>query len=787
MNPSPRERLASLLEREFGEPAFAAVRDAESDLLELTVTGVGPVKFPVTPTQARKLRALGAPARYGLGEQTLTDASVRDTWEIPQRSVDIRWAPGFEPLLDGVREELGLSSSYRLRAEFHSLLVYERGQFFLPHQDSEKDDAMVGTLVVTLPSRHTGGDLVIEKDGRKVECRGRDAKLVLAAFYADCRHEVRPVKTGTRITATFNLLLDGAAGQSAGGRDGAVETVVRCLTDHFTTPTAKPFSRSPAAAPDRLVYLLDHEYTERGLSWDRLKGGDAARAGLLRAAAENAGCRIMLASTEIKETWDAYPEEPRGGRGRRRYYDWDEEEADVDEGYDGAYELNDLVDGETRLVRWIDLDGKAEKITLDVDDDEVCSGTATAELPPYEQQYEGYMGNYGNTLDRWYRRAALVLFPADREFANRAEASPAWAMTQIGRRARAGDLPGARADAADLAPFWAASVRQGPQPGALGKSLSTVYALDDAATAAMLLEPFRAEHLRADAGAPLARLAERYGTAWTAEVLRGWFDGNDRPFHAGYGAERLAWYAELPELGVALTAAGEPGRTTARTLTELSWRRLLNEVRGPLAASAPSRRKTGLDELGEPSAAVLRTAETCLTPPARDQIVRQLAALGETATGWLLAALRAAAAAPDGPPCGRVFEALANEAASRLDTRLARPARAAGDWSIAAPAGCACNLCDILAEFLKDPKRRMHEWPLKEQDRRHVHSRIDSAELPVSHETRRQGRPYTLVLAKLDKLFDSERAERNGDAADLRWLGAVWPGAGRSTATQRQN
>jgi hypothetical protein len=64
--------------------------------------------------------------------------------------------------------------------------------------------------------------------------------------------------------------------------------------------------------PDRLVYLLDHEYTQRGLSWDRLKGADAERAALLRAAAEDAGCEAVLALTEIKETWDTEP----GRRGR---------------------------------------------------------------------------------------------------------------------------------------------------------------------------------------------------------------------------------------------------------------------------------------------------------------------------------------------------------------------------------------------------------------------------------------------------------------------------------------
>ena len=65
--------------------------------------------------------------------------------------------------------------------------------------------------------------------------------------------------------------------------------------------------------PNRLVYLLDHEYTQRGLDWDRLKGADAERAALLQAAAEDAGCEAVLALTEINETWDTEPR--RRGRG----------------------------------------------------------------------------------------------------------------------------------------------------------------------------------------------------------------------------------------------------------------------------------------------------------------------------------------------------------------------------------------------------------------------------------------------------------------------------------------
>ena len=58
--------------------------------------------------------------------------------------------------------------------------------------------------------------------------------------------------------------------------------------------------------------------------------------------------------------------------------------------------------------------------------------------------------------------------------------------------------------------------------------------------------------------------------------------------------------------------------------------------------------------------------------------------------------------------------------------------------------------------------------------RQHVHSRIDAAELPVTHVTRRQGRPYTLVLKKTDALFAREQEARSRDETDLEWLAAEW-------------
>ena len=92
---------------------------------------------------------------------------MRDTWEITPDQVTLAGLD-WDAILAEVRDELGLPARARLRAEPHALLVYGKGQFFLPHQDSEKDDTMIGTLVVSLPSSHTGGELLIEHDDETV-------------------------------------------------------------------------------------------------------------------------------------------------------------------------------------------------------------------------------------------------------------------------------------------------------------------------------------------------------------------------------------------------------------------------------------------------------------------------------------------------------------------------------------------------------------------------------------------------------------------------------------------
>ncbi|MED7928812.1 2OG-Fe(II) oxygenase [Nonomuraea sp. LP-02] len=763
-----RERLAELLAASAEPAAYSALRKLPKTDLSVTVDGLGPLRFPLADEQAVQLRELGRRARFGRGEQTLIDPEVRDTWEIPKELVRVQWTEAFTTVLDGMRAELGLPPHCRLMPELHSMLLYETGQFFVPHQDSEKDDAMVATLVVSLPSAHTGGELVIEHQGRTKKYRGLKTAVSLVAFYSDCRHQVLPVKTGNRVTLTYNLLLTGDS-QAAAAENPLVSELAAGLLTHFAIPVVLPYTSRRGEPPTRLAYLLDHEYTARGLSWSRLKGSDAARGALLRAAAERAGCEITLALAEIQETWDAYdPDEDEDAwYGHHEDEDPDDYEAPVSAD-DKQYVLQDLIETSTTLAHWISPEtGRLEDISLDLSDAEVASTTPTADITPHSSEYEGYMGNYGNTLDRWYRRAALVIWPRSQGFASRAEASPGWALDELATTARAGKIAEAREAARSLESFWHAAGRYPGQTELIGKALEAARELDDAQVAAMLLRPFALERLVPPHGPAFAALATHYGDIWMDGLLRHWTEGW-RPGSYGLAQAPLEWFEDLPQLCAALSAEGNASTAATRRIVELSWTMFAGQVAPALDGPLTSRREAWLTALGAPCSGIIAAAAGLGSTDVLENAHKLARTPGDRAHALAMATLRAAGTRQGG------FDELALYCADRIRALLAQPQRAPGDWSIELPTGCACELCEKLGTFLRDPERRALDWPLAKDRRRHVHARIDEGELPVHHETRRQGRPYTLVLTKTEALFERERLARERHQADLAWLTDEW-------------
>ena len=164
------------------------------------------------------------------------------------------------------------------------------------------------------------------------------------------------MKSGYRITLTYNLLLHGDTSRPEGD-DGTVAELADLLREHFSTPVPRYYGGPATDPPNRLVYLLDHEYTPRGLNWRRLKGADARRVSLLRTAADKAGCEAVLALADVKTTHSAFPADEGYG-----YWDqgWDDGDYDESEeeysgdasGSEGDYDIQDLIDSEVTLTHW---------------------------------------------------------------------------------------------------------------------------------------------------------------------------------------------------------------------------------------------------------------------------------------------------------------------------------------------------------------------------------------------------------------------------------------------------
>ncbi len=787
---SARERIAFVLGQPTRNSSFSVRRSAPASSLKLEVKGLGELPLPVPETIAEELCRIARPARFGRGERTLLDRSVRDTFEVPKSrlKLDRSWMKTLRPLLAEFSSELGLPPGTELDAELHSMLVYAKGQFFLPHQDSEKDDDMIGSVVVTLPSSFTGGALVVRHRDQIATYRSSKGDVSLVAFYADCRHEIKPIKSGHRVVLTYNLVLrKGAQLRPDLAAASSVDELVAHLHEHFNTPQGASAAGAPMAdPPNRLVYLLDHEYTQRSRSWTRLKGQDVRSAAMLRAAADKAGCDIALSLAEIHETWDCFEADWRGGRyGGRRYGRWDSWDDDSDwddaEGADD-YTLGDLLEATISIDGAVDVAGRSsEPLAGHVDDGEACWSIPTGDLTPYNFEYEGYQGNYGNTMDRWYRRAVIVLWPRDRAFAVHSEASASWALEELGCLLKNRDPSEARNRYAMLARFWAVVARDDQSRGCFKKALRVARLLDDPALATMLLAPWRTEAVSHVDAPAVAGLVEAYGDEWAAELLHRW-STQDRWTIAHAGEARRGWLESLPRISAALVKCGDSGVTAARLMLRHAWSWLSEAIGHGLGIGSPSRREEVLRELGRPIAAALRSCLVVDAPDVSSDIVEVLRQDSGDLVGCQMAMLRDLA--QQEPSVYDWAMPIAHHCTSQLQAIVAQPERQADDWSIALTAGCACELCERLAQWLGDRDQRTFEWPLAKDRRAHVHSRIDSAELPVRHLTHRVGRPYSLVLTKTDKLFELERDRRSSARADLTWLRSGFDGIGSELGDQ---
>lgn len=279
-----KNNILTCLQGLKGSGKFASIRSAGFVFPGVEVKGFGEIAFPVTKEQAEALMKISQKAPFGKGTETILDDSVRRSREINASQLTFSnpdWNKFLNQALKNIKNDLGLEE-YDIEANPYKLLIYQEGDFFLPHKDSEKEKGMFGTLIIGLPSRYTGGELIIrfEDEEEVADFAGANSihKIHLAAFYADCEHEVKPVKSGYRICLVYNLI------QKKSGKKIQLHSI-----QNQARQLAQLFLRDKRNVTRPYIILLGHQYTPENFSADRLKLNDRIRAEALMLAAKRAG------------------------------------------------------------------------------------------------------------------------------------------------------------------------------------------------------------------------------------------------------------------------------------------------------------------------------------------------------------------------------------------------------------------------------------------------------------------------------------------------------------------
>ncbi|ELR71544.1 hypothetical protein C900_02459 [Fulvivirga imtechensis AK7] len=376
-----------------GKGSFACSSTEPFIFPALDVEGVGELSYPINKPQAVALIDVAHKAAFGKGSLTIVDNKVRSAWEIDAEKLKFngdKWEKLIRRILVNIKSDLGIEED-EVAAHLYKMLIYEKGDFFLPHKDSEKEKGMFGTLIIGLPAHHSGGELLVSFDGKQKVIRFDsccdDSVIPYAAFYSDCDHEIKPLTSGYRVVLIYNLI------QKKAGKQIQLEPLQKYVNK--LAGLLKADERNPDMT--QKIILLGHQYTPENFSAENLKLDDRSRAEALLRAAEQAGYYAkMCLVTSYKAGMPAYD-----GYG----YGYDEEPdeyATMDEVYDESLYVEHWLSEGVPPLGNIRFEEKDLLVPFHLDEGE-----------PIVKESTGYMGNYGPDIMYWYHYGAVILWSAE--------------------------------------------------------------------------------------------------------------------------------------------------------------------------------------------------------------------------------------------------------------------------------------------------------------------------------------------------------------------------------------
>ena len=370
----------------------------------LVIEGIGDVSLPLLENSdaTKSVVALCRQAPFGKGMETVVDTSVRKSWELEPLQFSFTnpdWNEGLQRLLLRVGQSMGCAGP--ITCYLYKLLVYEVGGHFLFHRDTEKEPGMFATMVVQLPSKCTGGNLVVKhKESAHTHDFGQSSgkapfMVHFAAHFADLEHKVEEVLSGIRVAVVYNVCWAGL---------GPAPSAT--MLDNRPSHVASILDSWDSDVCEKLVFCLDHQYTEQSISngVTGLKGIDRVKLNLLLAA------NNILNPDKKLNLYLALAERQAEFYSLSCNISYFGDDYDDDDNWE-------LSDDTVTVSSWVNVDGSAFSSGkhVDVDFENESLNDPWSEDAIVENNIEGYTGNAGPQKSTVYHQCIVVIWPAQRE------------------------------------------------------------------------------------------------------------------------------------------------------------------------------------------------------------------------------------------------------------------------------------------------------------------------------------------------------------------------------------
>ena len=500
--------------------------------------------------------------------------------------------------------------------------------------------------------------------------------------------------------------------------------------------------------PRKLAVTLDHEYTKGGLTWDALKGVDRAKARILGEAARQAGCHASLALLTLWQSGAAEGEYVGGyGRRGRWYSDYANEDEDA-----GDHEMGEIYDTSLTAKDWRDTEDHDLPIgELNVEDEEILDLESLTDVKP-EEEFEGYTGNAGMTLDRWYRHAAVFLWPERRHFdilCDRDGRNVVPVLNRMVSRWKRSHPKDAALKqqcldfAAAIMTRWRA---RDHAPVTDDKTLAADLLTALVALAEpKLIERFFGEVMMKDVtiepGEAVVEVGEKFGwTTFERELLTVFKSTTRDSMERNVGL--------LEQLCLAKPRTVEGWRELCRSLARESIGAIVAVKSKVPSDEWRGRTVNRADLLAGLARSLLATDQVDLM---EDLVAHALASRSNypltsahvPALSSLLPWLKTNVKRPC-PPLSRWVAACREQ----LESLTARAPREPADYRRAAIVVCTCSICAALNRFLADSGEAVHRLKAKQDLRSHLEQKIREYKCDLDLKTEAKSSPHTLVCTK---------------------------------------